>query len=422
MFENKEGSGRLPNWVLMVVFLVVLGIFVYLIWPLVTPFIAWLLLVILLLPYARRDNRAIVLLGFLTLGVVIYGLMVLWEAFFPVVLSLFFAFFLDPVADRIDIFYNRLAKRERKEPPEDKFGSRMRSLASITVIALAVGLLVGLAFLMVPTITMDIERLSNFDFGALVDKATALADQLANISPEMEEVVGNLTERIQVGLAEAVPDMTTLVKSVFQSLGSLSNLILIPIFTFLLLRDVDRFKKRLIDLVPRRAARFVKNLADDTNNVFIGFFRGKLLTGIFVAVFTGVGMWLIGVPFFLPIALLAGVLNFIPFLGAFVSGAIAVPMALFAPDPLTAMLLTLGLFLVVFTINGYVFDPLIIGKRVGIGATLLLLSVLVGMQFGLIWAFLAVPIAALIKLIALQVERYYKKSFIYLSKGAEKTQ
>lgn len=414
---KKESSGRLPNWVLMVVFLVVLGIFTYLIWPLVTPFIAWLLLVILLLPYAEKDNRAVVLIGLITLGVVIYGLTALWEAFFPVVLALFFAFFLDPIADRIDVFYNRLAKHEHQEPPADKTGSRIRGLAAMTVIIITIGLVVGLGFLMVPTITNDIEKLSSFDFSSLVDKATALADQLADISPEMEKVVGNVTERLQGALAEAVPDMATLVKNVFQSLGSLSNLILIPIFTFLLLRDVDRFKKRLIGLVPRRAARFVRHLADDTNNVFLGFFRGKLLTGIFVAIFTGVGMWLIGVPFFLPIALLAGILNFIPFLGAFVSGAIAVPMALFAPDPLTAMLLTLGLFLVVFTINGYVFDPLIIGKRVGIGATLLLLSVLVGIQFGLVWAFLAVPAAALIKLLALQAERYYKKSPLYLGEG-----
>jgi len=418
MFELKDGSGRLPNWVLMVVFPVVLGIFTYLIWPLVTPFIAWLLLVILLLPYAEKDNRAVVLIGFLTLGLMIYGLMTLWEAFFPLVLSLFFAFLLDPLADRLDVLYSKIAKHEHHEPPTDKIGSRIRSLAAITVIVLSIGLMVGLGFLVVPTIRNDIIRLSSFDFSSLVDKATALANQLAGVSPEMERAVADITLRVQGALSSAVPDMATLLKGVSQSLGSLSNLILIPIFTFLLLRDVDRFKKRFIGLIPRRANQFVRHLADDANKVFLGFFRGKMLTGIFVAIMTGVGMWLIGVPFFLPIALLAGVLNFIPFLGAMVAGAIAVPMALFAPDPLTAILLTLGLFLIVFTINGYVFDPLIIGKQVGIGTTLLLLSVLVGMQFGLVWAFLAVPAAALIKLIALQVERYYKKSALYLNEGA----
>ncbi|MCK4593048.1 AI-2E family transporter, partial [bacterium] len=110
---------------------------------------------------------------------------------------------------------------------------------------------------------------------------------------------------------------------------------------------------------------------------------------------------------------ISGILNFIPFLGPVVAGLIAVPMAFFTPDPLTAILLTLALYVVAFTISGYLLDPLIVGKRVGIGTVLLLLSVLIGVQFGIIWAFLAVPIAALIKVIALQVERFYRRSPIY---------
>ena len=103
--------------------------------------------------------------------------------------------------------------------------------------------------------------------------------------------------------------------------------------------------------------------------------------------------------------------------GPVVAGAVAVPMAFFTPDPAPTMLLTLALYVVAFTVSGYVLDPLVVGKKVGIGAVLLILSVLIGLQFGIVWAFLAVPIAAVIKVIALQVERFYRRSPIYLGLG-----
>ncbi len=409
----RRPTGRVPLWTVMVVFLGLLGLFVYLVWPVVTPFVVWLALVLILVPFAYHDARAISLIALVTVAGVIYGVINLWDAFFPFVVALFLAFLLDPAADRVDKFFHRLARHEHVEPPKDKKGARLRAVAALTVIVGAVGLVVGLALLLVPTVRNDIARLQEFDFTSLVGRVERWLDGLAGGTPELRDAVQSLTARLQTAISEAIPDVAVLLERLLASLGDLGNLILIPIFTFLLLRDVDRFKKRLTDLVPRRHHERVKDFGEDVNRVFVGFFRAKLVTCAFIGVVTGVGLWLLGVPFFIPLAFISGILNFIPFLGPVVAGAVAVPMAFFTPDPAPTMLLTLALYVVAFTISGYVLDPLVVGKKVGIGSVLLILSVLVGLQFGIIWAFLAVPIAAVIKVIALQVERFYRRSPIY---------
>lgn len=415
----KRPAERVPLWVIMAIFLVLLGLFVYLVWPVVTPFVVWLALVLILVPFAYRDARAISLIALVTVAGVLYGVITLWGAFFPFVVALFLAFLLDPAADRLDLLFNRMAKHQRSEPPVDKKGNALRTLAALTVILLALGLVVGLAALLVPTVQRDIVRLHEFDFTSLVDRVGRWLEEIAGDSPELGEVVQALTLRLQAAISAAVPDVAELLDRLLASLGNLGNLILIPIFTFLLLRDADRFKKRMTELVPKRHHGRIKDFTEDVNRVFVGFFRSKLVTCGFIGVVTGVGLWLIGVPFYIPLAVISGVLNFIPFLGPVAAGAIAVPMAFFAPDPASAMLLTLALYVTAFTISGYLLDPLLVGKKVGIGAVLLILSVLVGAQFGVVWAFLAVPIAALVKVIALQVERFYRRSPIY--RGLDET-
>jgi len=413
----RRPTGRVPLWAVMVVFLGLLGLFVYLVWPVVSPFVVWLALVLILVPFAYHDSRAISLIALVTVAGVIYGVINLWDAFFPFVVALFLAFLLDPAADKVDKFIHRLARHEHAEPPQDKKGGRLRAVSALTVIVVTVGLIVGLAMLLVPTVQNDIARLREFDFNSLVGRVERWLDGISGGSPQLRDAVQALTARLQTAISEAIPDVAVLLERLLASLGDLGNLVLIPIFTFLLLRDVDRFKKRLYDLVPERHHGRVKDFGVDVNRVFVGFFRAKLVTCAFIGVVTGIGLWLLGVPFFIPLAVISGILNFIPFIGPVVAGAVAVPMAFFTPDPAPTMLLTLALYVVAFTISGYVLDPLVVGKKVGLGAVLLILSVLIGLQFGIVWAFLAVPIAAVIKVIAMQVERFYRRSPIYLGLG-----
>ncbi|MCK4594740.1 AI-2E family transporter, partial [bacterium] len=308
---TKRSPGRVPLWAIMIVFLGLLGLFFYFVWPVITPFVVWLALVLILVPFAYQDSRAIFLIALITIAGVIYGVISLWGAFFPFVTALFLAFLLDPAADRLDKLFHRLVTHERFEPPRDRKGSRLRSLAAFAVIILTIGLTVGLAFLLVPTIQNDIVRLEEFNFMSLVDRVEEWLDKIAGDSPELQGAVQAITSSLQVAISEAIPDVTVLLDDLLAALGNLGNLILIPIFTFLLLRDTDRIKKRLIELTPERHYQRVRDFGDDVSRVFVGFFRSKLVTCAFISIFTGVGLWLIGVPFFIPLAVISGILNFI---------------------------------------------------------------------------------------------------------------
>ncbi|MBD3399054.1 MAG: AI-2E family transporter [Candidatus Coatesbacteria bacterium] len=407
-------TGRIPIYVIMIIFLAFLAIFFYYVWEVVTPLLVWLILVLILFPFAYDDPRAVALILLVTLAGLLYGVISLWDAFLPFVVALVLAFFLDPLCDRFDIWFNRwFGKRERSEPPEDKLGRRLRSFAALTVIILVLGVLVGLGFALAPTIERDLDRLSDFDFKGIIAELDGWIDKLAGDNEQLRTTLQRGTADLEQTIAEALPSATQVMETVFAQLGNLGNLILIPIFTFLLLRDVDRFKQKLATLVPVKLKSRFNSLSEDANRVFIGFFRTKSIGCLFVACWVGVGLYLIGVPFYLPIAIITGILNFIPFLGPFLGAVLATPIALLTPDPILSALLTIGLYVSANAIDGYILDPLIVGRKVGIGPVLLLLSVLVGFQFGLLWAFLAVPLAALLKVVILQLERFYRRSPIY---------
>ncbi len=413
--QGPTRTGRVPLYVLMVIFLVFLAIFFYYVWDVITPLLIWLILVFILIPFASNDPRAVALIILITVIGLIYGVISLWDAFFPFVVALVLAFFLDPIADRFDIWYNRLlAKRERSEPPTDKKGLRLRALAAATTVLLVIGVLVGVGFLLAPTIQHDLDRLDGFNFNTILVELQSWVDEVTADNPSLREPLQNVSEDLKTAASEALPSATQVMNTAFAQLGNLGNLILIPIFTFLLLRDVDRFKAKLRTLIPLQLKNRIGGLAKDANRVFIGFFRAKSIGCAFVALWVGTGLYLLDVPFYVPIALITGVLNFIPFVGPFLGAVIAVPVSFLAPDPMLAALLTMALYLSANAIDGYILDPLIVGRKMGIGPVLLLLAVLVGFEFGLLWAFMAVPLAALVKIIALQVERYYRKSPIYL--------
>ncbi len=117
-------------------------------------------------------------------------------------------------------------------------------------------------------------------------------------------------------------------------------------------------------------------------------------------VFIGVGVWLLGVPFALPIAVLTFVGGFVPIVGAFVAGAIATLVALVSNGIWTAVAV-LAIVLVVQQLEGNVMQPILVGRTLKIHAAVVLTSVaLGGTLFGIVGAFLAVPAVAVFQVIA----------------------
>ena len=117
--------------------------------------------------------------------------------------------------------------------------------------------------------------------------------------------------------------------------------------------------------------------------------------------FIGVGVWLLGVPFALPIAVLTFFGGFVPIVGAFVAGAIATLVALVSNGIWTAVAV-LAIVLVVQQLEGNVMQPILVGRTLKIHAAVVLTAVVAlgGTLFGIVGAFLAVPAVAVFQVIA----------------------
>jgi predicted PurR-regulated permease PerM len=189
--------------------------------------------------------------------------------------------------------------------------------------------------------------------------------------------------------------------------SSLINLVLALILTFFFLKDGPRWVPWLSAQTGPRAAPHVAALSYKTWSTLSEFIRQQALVGFIDAFFIGVGLWILDVPLVLPLALLTFFGGFIPIIGAFVAGAFAVLIALVSQGFTTA-LIVLAIVVVVQQIEGNVLQPIIQGRGLDLHAAVVILAVTAGGNLaGIIGAFLAVPVAALIAV----VYRYVRDEF-----------
>ncbi|MFB9544388.1 AI-2E family transporter, partial [Micromonospora sagamiensis] len=165
---------------------------------------------------------------------------------------------------------------------------------------------------------------------------------------------------------------------------------------FFFLKDGPRWVPWLAAQTGPRAGVHVTQLSERSWRTLSEFIRQQALVGFIDAFFIGIGLWFLGVPLVLPLAVLTFFAAFIPIIGAFVAGAFAVLVALVDRGPTTA-LIVLGIVLVVQQLEGNVLQPLIQGRGLSLHPAVVILAVAAGSSLaGITGAFLAVPVAAIV--------------------------
>lgn len=129
------------------------------------------------------------------------------------------------------------------------------------------------------------------------------------------------------------------------------------------------------------------------------FVRGQLLVAVIVGVASSIGMWIIDLPFWLLIGILAGFLNLIPFLGPIVGGALAALVALLNGDP-TQAIVAIVIFTAIQQVDNHVITPLIQRARVNLSPLVIILALIVGGSIaGLLGVLVAVPLTAAARIV-----------------------
>lgn len=207
----------------------------------------------------------------------------------------------------------------------------------------------------------------------------------------------------------------TILMSVSKSGGAVAtaalSLFLIPILTFYLLRDWDRILSHVSALIPSKQRSTVLELARETDDVLGAFFRGQLMVMFALAVIYSMGLSMVGLKYAVAIGVVSGLVSFVPYLG-FVFGIVLAGLTVaLEPNPLWQMIGVVATFSIAQFFEGSFLTPKLVGDRIGLHPVIIIFAVAAGGQlFGFFGILLALPAAAVLSvLVRFAYDRYLKE-------------
>jgi predicted PurR-regulated permease PerM len=194
----------------------------------------------------------------------------------------------------------------------------------------------------------------------------------------------------------------------------LLNVLLIPVVTFYLLRDWDILVAKIYDLLPRRIAPITARLAEEVNTVLSAFLRGQFYVMLALGLIYSLGLWIVGLDLALLIGMLAGMVSFIPYLGAIVGIFAACIAALVQYQEIAQLVPVAIVFLIGQGLEGTVLTPKLVGDKIGLHPVAVIFSVMAGGQlFGFLGILLALPVASIFMVFLRHVHDIYRDSEFY---------
>tara|TARA_B110000902_G_C14224807_1_gene556581 strand:+ start:164 stop:1279 length:1116 start_codon:yes stop_codon:yes gene_type:complete len=351
----------------------------------------------------------------LTAAIFFILLWILGDVLLPFVLGAAVAYFLDPVADKLETF------------------GASRVLATATITITAVMIFVLMALLVVPTLIhqttslvasapqygRDLAVFLTERFPSLLDETSTLSQSLSKIGEAIENRGGTL--------------LNTALSSAASLISLITLFVIVPVVSVYLLLDWDRVIERIDELMPRDHAPIIRQLAKQIDQTLASFIRGMGTVCLILGTYYAFALMIVGLQFGLVVGFIAGIITFIPYLGSLIGGILAIGLAFFqfwngievitdgvttyATD-WTSIALVAIIFVVGQVIEGNFLTPKLVGNSVGLHPVWLLLSLSVfGTLFGFVGLLVAVPLAAAIGVIIRFAIAQYNASLLYKGHG-----
>ena len=231
------------------------------------------------------------------------------------------------------------------------------------------------------------------------------------ISADMSTLKAWLTEKATQNGANWLPTLQT---GALAIVGVLANLLLIPVVMFYLLKDWDVMVARLAALTPRGWMDAVNRVARAMDAVVGEFLRGQMAVMFTLSAYYAIALWAAGLNYALPIGILTGVLSFVPFLGFGLGLILALLVALLQFADLTGVAWVAGIYLAGQVLESYVITPRLVGERVGLHPVAIIFALAAfGQLFGFVGVLLAVPLAAVLLVALRELHGVYEASAFY---------
>jgi predicted PurR-regulated permease PerM len=341
------------------------------------------------------------------LGVAAGFLVLLWllnEILLPFVVGAVVAYFFDPVVLRL------------------QRAGLTRAWATTVVTVVAALVAAGVATAIVPPLFGQVQ--------ALIAKAPEYTVKAAQRVQPMIEPVREKLGLPPLSLHELQAEATQRAGQALALLGNVAGrvaqrgvaiinllglLFITPVVTFYLLRDWPKVLAAIDGALPLDHAATIRTLAHEANAAVAGYLRGQALVCLCLGTLYAVGLSLVGLQFGFVIGLIAGLISFIPFVGTLVGATLSIGMALaqFSPDWIGVAKVA-AVFLVGHLLEGNVLSPKLVGDRVGLHPVWIMFALLAGGSlFGFVGVLIAVPVAAIVGVVARHLMRRYYASGFY---------
>jgi len=326
--------------------------------------------------------------------------LVLWflgNVILPFVLGMALAYFLDPVADRLETM------------------GLGRVTATVVISIVAVLIFVVAALSVIPLLVEQMR--------ALIASAPQLFDEAIRILNDYLPSLADSESTVRQSLRSLGASIQSrggeLVNAVLGSAASVINLMLlivvVPVVTFYMLLDWDPMIARIDALLPREHAPTIRKISKDIDTTVAAFVRGMGTVCLVMGAYYAIALMLVGLQFGLVVGAIAGLVTFIPYIGAILGGVLAIGLGLFQ---FWGDWVSLGLVAAIFVagqmIEGNVLTPKLVGRSVGLHPVWLIFALSVfGALFGFVGMLVAVPVAAAIGVVIRHGTGAYLDSALY---------
>jgi len=264
-------------------------------------------------------------------------------------------------------------------------GIRSRSAAAGIACTVLVAVVAGTVFLVVR---------------AIAEAASGIGQALGRVGQRLgvgssEDLVSSAARGLRSMGSDSASSLTTgVVRGVSTGAQVLTGSVLALALIYFTLRDGRRFPRLLDENLPAESSRAAARMAHRAWAALSGFMRGTTVIALIDAVFILVGLLILGVPGAAGLAALVFVGAYVPFIGAFLSGSVAVLVAL-GDQGIGTALWTLGVVLAVQVLEGNLLQPVIQSRTVDLHPAVVMLAVTAGTAVaGILGALLAVPLTA----------------------------
>ena len=341
-------------------------------------------------------------------GVVLW---VLGDMLLPFLIGIAIAYFLDPAADMLE-----------------RWGLS-RSLAVLAITLASLVILLPVVLFITTTLIGQLSALNNFSFSE--EKIIEIEAQLKSILPA---AIGEnldlraLFQKISAFISERATQLLDgFAKQMFGALvssaASLINLavlfLVVPVVAVYMLLDWDRMIAHLKGLLPRDHEGTICMLASEIDRTLAAFIRGMGSVSLILGSYYALGLWAIGLDFGLAIGAFAGLVTFIPYLGAIIGGGLALGFGVFEFwGDWSKLWFVAGIFISGQIIEGNFLTPKLVGTSIGLHPVWLLFALSIfGGLFGFVGLLIALPVAASVGVLVRFFTGEYQKSRLYKGKS-----